>query len=257
MTFLKAKGCLAVAEQSALAAGAYLRHLPPDRRFVDSAVGKDIKLRADREAEAIIIKSLTAVADYPLLSEECGVSGQIDSEEPCWVIDPLDGTMNYARGLELACVSIALWQSNAPLIGVVYDFNHDELFSGLVGVGAWRNGQAIAVSGIHQRAQAVLATGFPVGRDYADDALRLFISQVQAFKKVRMLGTAALSLAYVACGRVDAYWEEGIKLWDVGAGLALVRAAGGWITCTPAASGGFARDVRAAADARLFLDTPT
>lgn len=242
---------LILAERAALAAGAWLRHLPVGQRRADSAVGKDIKLGADRAAESVILQTLAGQSDYPVLAEESGVTGSID-ERPYWVVDPLDGSMNYSRGLGLECVSIALWQRDEPLLGVVYDFGRDELFSGLVGSGASCNGVPCSVSSVTDRGQAILVTGFPVGRDYATDSLAGFVSQVRAFKKIRMIGSAALSLAWVACGRVDAYWEEGIKLWDVGAGLALVRAAGGWVACTPDKETGFSRNVRTAANAVLF-----
>jgi myo-inositol-1(or 4)-monophosphatase len=241
---------LELAENAARVAGQHLVATPLAERHIDSAIGKDIKLGADREAERIILHALRGIG-YPLLSEECGLQGVID-DSPYWVVDPLDGTMNYSRGLGLECVSIALWQQDRPLLGVIYDFNRDELFAGLVGYGATRNGEVIHVSSLANRGQAILATGFPVGRDYGSESLACFIGRVRSFKKVRMLGSAALSLAWLACGRVDSYWEESINLWDVGAGLALVLAAGGWISCVPV--DGFSRDVRAAANANLFAE---
>ena len=242
---------LRVAERAALAAGKWLGQLPLSERAVDSAEGRDIKLAADREAERIILQALSA-SGRPVLSEEQGTIGQVGTESPYWVVDPLDGTMNFKRGLGLECVSIALWRRSEPLLGVVYDFDRDELFSGLVGHGAWCNAQPIRVSGVDDRGQAVLATGFPVGRDYAADALAAFVGGIQSFKKVRMLGTAALSLAYLASGRLDAYWEDGIRLWDVAAGLALVEAAGGSSRHRAVANLAFQMDVKAAANAALF-----
>ncbi|HIF10878.1 MAG TPA: inositol monophosphatase, partial [Sneathiellales bacterium] len=114
-----------------------------------------------------------------------------------------------------------------PVLGVVYDFNRDELFTGIVGRGAQCNGLAIRPSSTQRQQEAVLGTGFPVSRDFAASALREFIEQIRNFRKVRLLGSAALSLSYVACGRLDVYTEENIMLWDVAGGCALVKAAGG------------------------------
>lgn len=243
---------LKLAQQTALAAGGTLRHLAPARRSVDSSSGRDIKLAADREAESIILQMLTAQSTFPILSEERGLTGKLEKDSPFWIVDPIDGTMNYLRDIGLGCVSIALWLGDVPVLGVIYDFNRDELFSGLVGVGAWCNDQAMHVSQTESTAQAILATGFPVWRDYDTGALETFVSQVQAFKKVRMFGSAALSLAYVACARVDAYWEDGIQLWDVAAGLALIQAAGGWLSCQAVSDSGYLQNVKAASNAGLF-----
>lgn len=242
---------LELAKRAALAAGGWLRHVSPTQRLVDSDAGRDIKLAADREAEAIVLGNLRS-SGFPVLAEESGMAGNVDPNAPCWIVDPLDGSMNYSRGLGLGCVSVALCQGEEPLLGVVYDFYNDELFSGIAGAGVWCNGQQVTVSSVTRPDQAVLATGFPVARSYGEGELRGFVSSVQAFKKVRMLGTAALSLAYVSCGRVDAYWEEGIQLWDVAAGLALLKAAGGWSICKKGSEGEYLRNVMAGPTEQLF-----
>jgi myo-inositol-1(or 4)-monophosphatase len=195
--------------------------------------GKDIKTEADKAAEEIVLNALQST-DYAILSEESGLSNTdkkfstiCESSLPIWIIDPLDGTYNFTRGIPMCCVSIALWQGLNPVLGVIYDFVSDTIYSGSVDKGANCNGKAIQVSPIQSHKQAVLATGFPSSRDYSDVALEASIRSIQSFKKIRMIGSAALSLAHVSSGNLDAYMEEDIWLWDVAAGLALVKAAGG------------------------------
>ncbi len=186
----------------------------------------DVKIAADREMEAVIVKTLSRGPAYPILTDEAGeLPGR--NHDYRWVVDPLDGSLNFSRGLPLNCVSIALWEGRRPVLGVVYDFNRGELFSGLAGQGAWLNGRRIGVGRRGKLSEAVLCTGFPAVTSYQDRALAAFLKQIKTFKKVRLLGSAALSLAYVACGRADAYRENDIKIWDVAGGLALVLAAGG------------------------------
>jgi myo-inositol-1(or 4)-monophosphatase len=211
---------------------------------VIGAVGKDIKTRADQEAEELILRRLNAVADHPVLAEESGAAFDHLDDGLHWVVDPLDGTLNQSRSIPLACVSIALWQGDRPLLGVVYDFHRDELFAGEVGRRPTCNETEIMVSETPARAQGVLCTGFPSFRSYEDEALLPFVREVQSWKKVRLLGSAALSLAWLAAGRVDGYAEDDIQFWDVAAGLALVAAAGGRFECRPG-SGGWRRRVRA------------
>lgn len=193
--------------------------------------GKDIKTRADSASEALIVQML-APSGMPVFGEE---SVQEVQRPPGlhWIVDPLDGTMNFSRGFPIYAVSIALWQGDTPVLGVVADIARETLFSGIVGAGAWRDGLPIRVSSVCTPAQAVLATGFPTGCDYGTDSLSAFVQRVQAFKKVRMIGSAVLSLAMVAQGTFDAYFEEDIMIWDVAAGLALVAAAGGRISARP------------------------
>ncbi|OPZ11157.1 MAG: Inositol-1-monophosphatase [candidate division BRC1 bacterium ADurb.BinA364] len=216
---------LKLAEQAALAAGRRLIDLRRSEIEVLAAEGRDIKLAADREAEAAILEILRA-SQYGVLAEESGAHG-MQSGELAWIVDPLDGSLNYSRGLPICCVSIALWRADQPLLGVIYDFNRDEMFQGIVGEGAWLNGAPIATASTERASQAMATTGFAVKRDFAGDSLAAFIRLLQDFKKVRLLGSAALSLAYVACGRADAYAEDDILFWDIAAGVALVLAAGG------------------------------
>ena len=212
-----------VARNAALKAGEFLRSRKDVH--VDSTEDKDIKLSSDKQSEKILMEELESFG-YSILSEEYGLRDK--GTELCWIIDPLDGTMNYSRGLDdFACVSIALWRRAEPILGVVYRFKIDELFTGLAGVGAWLNNDPIKPSEVTKMKDAVLATGFPVKRSYDDESLSAFIKKVQRFKKIRMLGAAAMMGAFVACGRIDTYMEEDIMIWDIAAAMAIVKAAGG------------------------------
>jgi len=240
-----------LAKQSAAAAGAYLREGGTTAASGQGAGWRDIKLHADREAEDIILRELRAGSDYPVLAEESGTHNLAAADATYWIVDPLDGSLNYNRGIPFSCVSIGLWQGERPVLGVVVDVRSDNVFSGVVGQGAWCNEQPVSVSGVTDPKDAVLATGFPVSRDFGPEAVGRFVEQIRSFKKVRLFGSAALSLAYTACGWVDAYAEEGIMLWDVAAGIALVESAGGEVTINESACGNWARDVMAAATPTL------
>ncbi len=200
--------------------------------IVDSAAGKDIKLGLDRILHEKITSMLQSLNDFPVLSEEEKTTLDFTQKTQLqWIIDPLDGSLNHFRGIPLCCISIALWKGQEPVMGIIYDYNLKEMFTGVVGKGAWLNDKPISVSNLRDVRQAVLCTGFPSYRDYKEESLRQFISQIQRWKKVRLFGSAALSLAYVACGRVDGYIEEDIRIWDVAAGLAIVKAASGEVYC--------------------------
>lgn len=223
-----------LAESAARRAGECLLDAFTVDAGVESTQGKDIKTKADRAAESIVLETLESTG-LPILSEESGLVGysndSIDgpylNDGLYWIVDPLDGTFNFVREFPICCVSIALWSGDKPVCGVIYDFVTDKLYSGIVGVGAWCNEKKIFVSEVVDRSQAVLATGFPSARDYGDVALADAIRSVQEYKKIRMVGSAAASLAFVATGQFDAYSEEDIWLWDVAAGIALVKSAGG------------------------------
>jgi myo-inositol-1(or 4)-monophosphatase len=186
---------------------------------------KDIKTKADVVAQDVILSHLHS-SGISVIAEE-GEMCDVDIVGKVWLVDPLDGTLNFTRGFPMAAVSIALWDKGAPMLGVVHDIFSGRVYSGVVGVGAWLNDKEMKVSGINSIASAVLATGFPSGRSYDTDSLLNFVQSVQSYKKVRMLGSAALMLAQIAAGHFDVYEEEDIYLWDVAAGLALVKAAGG------------------------------
>jgi len=223
---------LQVAVKAAQLSGAYLFKNRAAVKIVDADKAHDIKLSIDRFSEKRIVQYLKKHSHFSILSEEAGMIKGKDKEF-CWVVDPLDGTINYFRQVPMSCVSIALCQGDQPVLGVIYDFTRDELFTGLVGKGAYLNGRRIHVSQIKQKRHAILATGFPGQTSLSKENLSAFCHYVRAYKKVRLLGTAALSMAYVASGRLDAYIEKDIMFWDVAAGIAILQAAGGQIHIKP------------------------
>lgn len=215
---------LKLAKEAAGKAGDILKK--KGKMEIDSEIGKDIKLNSDRMSEKVIVDILKETK-YPILSEEMGLLEGNDKEY-LWIIDPLDGSANYWKGMsELCCTSIALWKNGRPMLGVINRFFVGELYYGVVGMGAWKNECKITTSDTAYPSKAVLATGFPVYRDYSENGLKGFIRDIQNFKKVRMLGAAAVMGAFVAEGKIDAYMEDEIMLWDIAASSALVLAAGG------------------------------
>jgi myo-inositol-1(or 4)-monophosphatase len=188
--------------------------------------GRDIKLKADLESEKLIIEYISSKSDYPILGEETGKSTH-DLEDIFWVVDPLDGTANYNRGIPICAVSIALVENNNPVIGVIYDFNADELYEGSVSSKAMMNDKPIFVSDIKDKSRGTLVTGLPVAMNYDEKNMQTLINNFQAWKKVRMIGSAAIASIYVASGKAELYTESGTNLWDVAAGVVICRAAGG------------------------------
>jgi myo-inositol-1(or 4)-monophosphatase len=209
-----------------------------EKRFLGNAVifseqAKDIKTEADLVVQEFILKALSETG-LPILAEESTVKQRF--EELHWIVDPLDGTMNFARGFPMACVSIALWNGMQPVLGMIKDVFSKSIFSGIVGDKAFHCEEPISISQTSEINEAIIATGFPSGRDYSTNSLQKFVEKVQCYKKVRMLGSAALMLAQVAAGRFDVYEEEDIYIWDVAAGLAILQAAGGCYTIIPGAN---------------------
>ena len=217
---------LLTAVKAARVAGTFLKENKKDINKALSSTEKDIKLKADIEAENIIKEVLKNDSDIAILAEETGVSVEC-LPEVFWVVDPLDGTANYSRDIPICCVSIALVSKMEPLLGVIYDFNNDALFQGSVNTKAVCNEKPIEVSNITHPAEGILLTGLPNDTDYSDQALKKMIMEFQNWRKVRMIGSAAMASAYIASGKADAYSETKTYLWDVAAGAALVNAAGG------------------------------
>lgn len=217
-----------------------------EKRFPVSAgilteQAKDIKTLVDLESQELILQALSDTG-IPILAEESTVKQRF--EELHWIVDPLDGTMNFTRGFPMACVSIALWNGMQPVLGVINDIFSKSIFTGIVGEKAFHCEEPISISQTSEINQAIIATGFPSERDYSTNSLQKFVEKVQSYKKVRMLGSAALMLAQVAAGRFDVYEEEDIYIWDVAAGLAILKAAGGTYTMHPG-SNEFQFNVRA------------
>jgi len=153
-----------------------------------------------------------------------------------WIIDPIDGTVNFHRGFPMAATSIALWENGAPILGVVHHLFDDQVFYSYKNYGSWSNNNTIGVSATEKISDAILVTGFPSGSCYDTNTLNQFVNNVQNYKKLRMLGSAALMICYVACGIFDVYIEKDIYIWDVAAGLAIISEAGGRYLMEPGSS---------------------
>jgi myo-inositol-1(or 4)-monophosphatase len=240
---------LTLATATARAAGAALTKRVD--RTINSETGHDVKMQADIDSETLIRERL-ARSKLPVIGEEIGGDASLlDRDELFWSVDPIDGTYNFLRNFPGVCVSIGLWRGRRPVLGVIYDFWRDELFAGGAGLGLTLNGRTINPVWAKDVPHAVLCTGFPSTADRSGEALRGFVGRVQKFKKIRMIGTAALALAYVSVGRADAYFEETIKLWDIAAGLALIEGAGGYTRVDPVPGQPVAFNVWAAGRADL------
>ena len=192
----------------------------------------DINLvtEADLAAEKLIIERINSY--YPrhaILAEESGASSSQPAEWT-WIIDPLDGTTNYAHGYPCFCVSIAVEHDGKIEMGVVYDPVADELFAAERGQGATLNDRTIRVSEIDELNRAMLCTGFPYDVRERPDFARHFCAFTMRAQAVRRDGSAALDLAYLACGRFDGFWEDGLNAWDIAAGVLLIEEAGGQIS---------------------------
>jgi myo-inositol-1(or 4)-monophosphatase len=217
---------LKVAKSAALAAGEILKTKKSDLNVETFSSGRDIKLEADVVAETLIKKIIQDESNIPILAEESGKSSE-NLGDIFWVIDPLDGTANYSRNIPICCVSIALIKNLIPVIGVIYDFNNNDLYIGSSEQEAMLNDKKIIVSQTLKHQDGVLVTGLPNATDYSDQAMINMVKDFQGWRKVRMIGSAAMASAYVASGKADVYKELGTYLWDVAAGAAIVNAAGG------------------------------
>lgn len=242
---------LDLAKRAAREAAAFLRHAMTQPPEILSDAGRDVKLQADRDAEAIILERLSE-SGLPVLAEERGMQGTWEADAPVWVVDPLDGTFNFSRRIPYCCTSIALMLGDAFLAGLTYDFNRDEMFEAISGNGARMNGQPIAVAAPRPKAQAVLATGFSAYRSHDAESVANYIQYFVSYKKVRIMGAAALAMAHVACGRFDAYVDDGAMLWDVAAGIGLVAEAGGHTECADSPRKPWGRITRVAANKPLL-----
>jgi myo-inositol-1(or 4)-monophosphatase len=192
----------------------------------------DLVTEADLAAERLIVERVrTHYPRHSILAEEGGdVTREEKTSEYKWIIDPLDGTTNYAHGYPCFCVSIALELGGEIVLGVVFDPTRDETFAAERGQGATLNGRTIRVSEIDDLNRAMLCTGFPYDVRGRNQFARHFSNFIMHAQAVRRDGAAALDLAYVACGRFDGFWEEGLRPWDVAAGKIIVEEAGGRVT---------------------------
>ncbi len=189
----------------------------------------DLVTEADTESEAAIIEKIKeAFPHHEIIAEESGAHAGSGGR---WIIDPLDGTTNFAHGLPLFCVSIAFAADDDVLIGIVLAPLMNELFIGIKGQGAQRNGTPISVSDTRSLADSLLVTGFPYDHQTIfEEMMARFGRCLSATRGVRRLGSAALDLCYVACGRFDGFWEQHLNPWDTAAGCLIAREAGARIT---------------------------
>lgn len=217
---------LDAAIDAARAAGQLLRENFSRPRDVNAMEAHDIKLAIDVETQDLITeKLLTRFPDHALYGEE-GIVGDQTSEFQ-WVVDPLDGTVNYFYGIPHFCTSIALRQTQQVIAGVIFDPMRDELWSVARGEDPTLNGQPFRVSERTMLSEAVVSVGLSKTDATISAGMPLLQEMIHRVRKCRLMGSAALDMAYVACGRFDAYIEQGISLWDVAAGWLLVEAAGG------------------------------
>ncbi len=190
----------------------------------------DLVSRADKEAEVLFISFLEKLLPESGFIAEEGTSQKVGAEYN-WIIDPLDGTTNYLYGIPCYCTSVALQKGNELILGVIYDPERDECFTAATGQGATLNGEPIHVSAETIAAHSLIAMGFPYDNKGKQLAYLDLLAKVNAATRgVRRLGSAALDMAYVACGRFDAFYEYGLHPWDCAAGAVIVREAGGMVT---------------------------
>jgi len=221
-----------VAIQAARSAGALLASRIDAVHDIVHKGEVDIVTEVDLQSEREVCDAiLAAFPTHAILGEEGGARAGTDPRYR-WIVDPLDGTTNYAHGFPFFCVSIALEIDGNLMLGVAYAPSLDELFVAEAGRGATVNGRPIQVSAIVDLKQALLATGFPYDQALFAPALRSFEVVSLQSQAVRRAGSAVLDLCYVACGRLEGYWEHAVKPWDVAAGALIVREAGGTVTAT-------------------------
>jgi myo-inositol-1(or 4)-monophosphatase len=190
----------------------------------------DFVSAADLKAERTLKSELTrARPGYSLLFEEGGATEGTDKRH-CWIVDPLDGTTNFLHGIPHFCISIGLERDGEIVAGVVYEPTRDELYWAEKGAGAYLNDRRLRVSARRQLSDAVVGTGMPFRDRHQPLYPAILASMLTATSGVRRFGAAALDLAYVAAGRLDGFWEFGLKPWDIAAGMILVREAGGYVS---------------------------
>ena len=216
-----------IAIEASLLSGKYLKDNKIELNEALKSDPRDTKLKADIASEKLIKEVINKSSNFQILAEESGKSSD-DLGNTFWVVDPLDGTANYNRNIPICCISIGMVKDMKPIFGVIYDFNSDEIYCGdCINKVATLNNSPIQVSKIDDKKDGVLITGLPFNTDYSDASLNNLISDMQSWKKTRMIGSAAMASCYIASGKAELYKEKGIYLWDILAGAAIVEAAGG------------------------------
>ncbi|MDR1304010.1 MAG: inositol monophosphatase [Verrucomicrobiales bacterium] len=223
---------LQTAEAAARLAGAALKKAFGGEVVVNEARHHDLKIQLDKDTQALLVEFL--LRQFPasaILGEEGGAGSGGRGVE--WILDPIDGTVNLAYGLPHFCVSVACRVEGDLVAGAIYDPLRDELFKAAVGRGATLNGKTITVSGRAKLEEAIMAIGFSKTAQAVEKCLELQQYYARRARKLRALGSAALDLAYIAAGRMDAYLEQSIQIWDIAAGVVILREAGGKIDLAP------------------------
>jgi myo-inositol-1(or 4)-monophosphatase len=223
---------LDVATEAALAGGAVLQsHWGKLESIQEKGRAGDLVTEADQLAEQAILAVIQRhFPRHQILAEESGTLGNLNSPY-LWAIDPLDGTTNYAHQYPFSATSVGLLCDGIPQVGVIYDPFHNELFRAAKGLGATRDRKPIRVSQTAELAKSLLVTGFAYDRrETPDNNYAEFCHLTHLTQGVRRGGAAAIDLAYVACGRLDGFWERGLSPWDMAAGIVLVQEAGGQVT---------------------------
>lgn len=218
---------------AAKAAGKLQREQFTSVKNVNEMQKYDIKLELDVKCQELITEMLLEqFPDHQILGEEGNTGGDGSIE---WIVDPIDGTVNYFYGIPHFCVSIAARErvSQKLLLGVIFDPMQDELWTVIAGEQAKLNGQPIKCSGRTEMADCIVTVGFSKSKESLDAGFARYQRISYNVRKTRMLGSAALAMAYIACGRLDAYVEEQISLWDIAAGILLIEAGGGTVRTEP------------------------
>jgi myo-inositol-1(or 4)-monophosphatase len=220
------------AAAAAVAGGKIIRTLYDQPHQVRFKGEIDLVTEADLASEKVILAALgREFPTIPVLAEESNPDYRRIPEGPVWVIDPLDGTTNFAHGFPCFAVSIAYSVNRASLAGVIYCPMQDELFLAWRGGGSWLNGRRLAVSRRERLVESLVGTGFPYAiREHLDEVLAQLAKVLPQVRDLRRAGAAAVDLAYVACGRLDGFWERELKPWDTAAGYLLVEEAGGRVS---------------------------
>jgi myo-inositol-1(or 4)-monophosphatase len=224
---------LNVAVKAARAAGAIINRAALDVEAVRISQKQvnDFVTEVDLASENTIIETLlTAYPHHGILAEESGKTHGNPDADHVWIIDPLDGTTNFIHGFPVYCVSIALAVNGKVEQAVVYDPNRDELFTATRGAGAYVNNRRLRVAGRLRMSEALLGTGFPYREDQnVEEYLEIFAKMTRQCAGLRRPGAASLDLAYVAAGRLDGFFESGLKPWDMAAGILLITESGGLV----------------------------
>jgi myo-inositol-1(or 4)-monophosphatase len=223
---------LTIATEAAREAGAFLQYNIGKVKNIERKKGEETNLvtEIDKRSEVMIIEKIKRhFPDHDVLGEEGGETNT--SSEYRWIIDPLDGTTNYTHGLPFFCVTIGVEHKGEIVAGVIFDPIAEELFTAEKGKGAFLNGNRIGVSPTPTLIESLLVTGFPYNvKENPGNVVQHFVDFLPLAQGIRRLGSAALDMAYIACGRLDGYWEVYLNPWDKAAGILIVREAGGRVT---------------------------